>query len=119
MAFFEIKEEITSYFFSGNMFAVVAEFAEAVEFAVAGTGVGNDSLGTAVVLSEAESESESVGSDSGLAEARGLKNSQTSWSRLSATTMAVRSEIVGVVLFFTDGFCPSFFCHVSLEFLES
>lgn len=104
MAFFEIKEEITSYFFSGNMFAVVAEFVEAAEFAEAGSG----SRDSAFTLSESESESESVGSDSGLAEARGLKNSQTSWSRLSATTMAFRSEIVGVVLFLIDGFWPSF-----------
>lgn len=85
-----MKVEIISYFFIGTRFGTVCSAALA-----AGVSAGVEEIGRG------------VGSDSGLAEASGLKNSQTSWSRLSATTMAVRSEIVGVVLFFIDGFSPS------------
>lgn len=67
------------------------------------------SLGSALAWSE------STFSDRGLAEASGLKNSQASWSRLSATTMAFRSDIVGVVLFLIEGLDPSIFSKESQE----
>lgn len=89
-----MKVEIISYFFIGIRFG--AGFVCSAALAVAASA-GFDEIG----------KGDGAGIESGLAEASGLKNSQTSWSRLSATTMAVRSEIVGVVLFFIDVFSPS------------
>ena len=89
-----MKVEIISYFFIGTRFGAGSVCSAALAVA-------------ASACLDATGRGDGVGSESGLAEASGLKNSQTSWSRLSATTMAVRSEIVGVVLFFIDGFSPS------------
>lgn len=93
-----MKVEILSYFFIGTRFGAGSVCSAALAFGASGCVAG---------VVRAVGRGDGVGNESGLAEASGLKNSQTSWSRLSATTMAVRSEIVGVVLFFIDGFSPS------------
>jgi hypothetical protein len=97
-----MKVEIISYFFIGARLGAGSFCSAAL---VIGSSASVAAAGRALVRGFGRVDV--VGSERGLAEASGLKNSQTSWSRLSATTMAVRSEMVGVVLLSIDGFSPS------------